>query len=793
MPRKKSAKKIAAQDKTLRIVGQLSIIVIAVFIALSLFTDATGPLGEDIGVFLKGILGFCAYILPVLLIVSAISLMAAKEIRNTRVRIWLAAVAILSLSVFLHIFSASAFAYKGITFSQLVVTLYQSGIESQSGGVIGGLICTPLLMLFDKIGTAIIIGFILAVSTVLTLGSFFAKVKRVLFPFTAQELGDTVAQALPKRREREEQIPLPARKLKSADKPVAVVVGAGSISNADRSKAAIRDIPIEDPIHAQVDVDKVMDALSSVDVESTPTGAVSPAQPSKAAMPAVQGSMNKTLGEEAVLPPTYSDEFANYRLPDLSLLKTETRTLGKGNEIELRATAKKLVETLSAFGVNAKVQNISRGPSVTRYELTPAPGVKISRITTLSEDIALALKASAVRIEAPIPGKGTIGIEVANKEITPINIRRLLATEEFAFAESRLCTALGLDISGSAVLCDLAQMPHLLIAGTTGSGKSVCINVMLMSILFKARPDEVKMILIDPKRIELDVYNGIPHLISPVVTDPKKAAGALKWAVGEMQNRYKLFSELGARNIQSYNEQAKKRGEKCLPSILIVIDELSDIMMCAPHEVEDAICRIAQMARAAGMYLAIATQRPSVDVVTGLIKANIPSRIAFAVESQVNSRIILDMGGAEKLLGKGDMLYLPIGRSKPLRLQGCWVSDEEISNVVSFIKSSSKSDYDEKVIEQIEKNATDTQALTGGENSREYDEVLTDAVEVFVDAGMASVSLLQRRLKLGYARAARIVDEMEELGIVGPYEGSKPRQILISRTQWQEMRMNMEK
>ena len=436
----------------------------------------------------------------------------------------------------------------------------------------------------------------------------------------------------------------------------------------------------------------------------------------------------------------------------------------------------------------SQVINVARGPTVTRYELQPSAGVKVSRIVSLSDDIALNLAAPGIRIEAPIPGKAAIGIEVPNREITMVRLREVLESPEFVQHPSKLAFAVGKDISGEPVVVDIAKMPHLLIAGATGSGKSVCLNSLIVSILYKASPEEVKLLLIDPKVVELSVYNGIPHLLIPVVTDPKKAAGALNWAVQEMVSRYKLFADKNVRDIRGYNELVSRTGEQpVMPQIVIIIDELADLMMVAPNEVEDAICRLAQMARAAGMHLVLASQRPSVDVITGVIKANIPSRISFAVSSQVDSRTILDMAGAEKLLGRGDMLLHPVGRQKPVRIQGANITDGEVERVVGFVKSQGDARYDDDVIEEINNSgATDE---SGGGSENDDDELLPQAIELVIDAGQASVSFIQRKFRVGYARAARIIDQMEARGIISGYEGSKPRQVLISKQQWHEMQM----
>ena len=485
-----------------------------------------------------------------------------------------------------------------------------------------------------------------------------------------------------------------------------------------------------------------------------------------------------------------------YKYPPIELFERSPEEADTAAQDELQANARKLVDTLESFGVHTKMRDISRGPAVTRYELQPMAGVKISRITSLADDIALNLAVADVRMEAPIPGKAAVGIEVPNRKRQAVNIRSVFESQSFQRMTSPLGIALGKDIAGTAQVADLCKMPHLLIAGSTGSGKSVCVNSIIMSLVFRSSPEDVKLLLIDPKVVELAEYNGIPHLLMPVVTEPKKAAGALGSAVQEMERRYRLFAENNVRDIKSFNRLAAESPDlEKMPYIAIIIDELADLMMVVGKDVEDSICRIAQKARAAGMHLIVATQRPSVDVITGLIKANIPSRIAFAVSSQVDSRTILDGAGAEKLLGMGDMLFMPVGAPKPTRIQGTFVRDEEISRVLNFIKQSATVQYDEAMIEAMERHAIQD-GKKGGNGSADSDEdsgsdpMLKQAVEVVIDAGQASTSLLQRRCKLGYARAARIMDEMEEKGIIGPYEGAKPRAVLISRQQWLEMQMN---
>ena len=488
-----------------------------------------------------------------------------------------------------------------------------------------------------------------------------------------------------------------------------------------------------------------------------------------------------------------------YTLPPINLLNPVQRKLTQADiDSEIDRNSKKLVEALQSFGVQTKLVGVSRGPSVTRYELQPAPGVKISKITGLQDDIALNLASAGVRIEAPIPNKSAVGIEVPNKARDTVFFRELVDTTEFKKSfDKKLETVLGKDISGAMVTCNIAKMPHLLIAGTTGSGKSVCVNSIIMSILMKSTPQDVRLIMVDPKKVEFMMYNGIPHLLIPVVTDPKKAAGALAWAVNEMLNRYKMFSENNVRDFTGFNELAADpdSGLTKMSHIVIFIDELADLMMASPKDVEDSIVRLAQMARAAGMHLVIATQRPTVNVVTGLIKANIPSRIALMVASQMDSRVILDAGGAEKLLGNGDMLYMPVGLPKPVRVQGCFVSDKEVEHVVEFIKQTFKAEYDENIIEEIERqtemvnSAQESKSGSDGGDIDTSDERLEEAIDFVVEAGTCSTSSLQRRLKLGYGRAARLVDIMEEMGVVGPLEGSKPRQVLMSKQEWAERKL----
>ena len=493
--------------------------------------------------------------------------------------------------------------------------------------------------------------------------------------------------------------------------------------------------------------------------------------------------------EVLTLEHTLTVEDQNYEFPPIDFLK-EGKATAKNSEKAIKDTASKLQRTLHSFGVVAKVENVSVGPTITRYELKPAEGVRVSKIANLADDIALNLAAESIRIEAPIPGKQAVGIEIPNKEKDMVALRDIIADKKFQEAKSKLAFAVGRDAAGETIVADIAKMPHVLIAGSTGSGKSVCINTIITSIIYKAKPSEVKLVMVDPKVVELSVYNGIPHLLIPVVTDPKKAAGALQWAVQEMVNRYHLFAEKNVRDISGYNEALEAEGvEEKLPQIVIIIDELADLMMVAAKDVEDAICRLAQMARAAGMHLVIATQRPSVDVITGVIKANIASRIAFAVTSGVDSRTIIDSIGAEKLLGKGDMLFYPSGTIKPQRIQGAYVSDGEVEKIVTFLKNNGGPVYSDDIMEKIEKANSTDQELDSDEDD-ETDEFLMDAIDMAVNMGQISASGLQRRFKIGYTRAGRIIDQMEARGLISGYEGSKPRKTLITEDRWQELKMS---
>ena len=698
---------------------------------------------------------------------------------------------------------------------ELFGTLYSGGKKMLCAGVLGTLIAFALEKAFSIYGAAIVLllAFIFFALSALSitpkkLFEFFradpaekpekkTRAAAIAEPTPEQDVQQE-AEKTKKARRRAIDIPLddePAFTKKSAaseestvkEEPAPKKDGGLFGKKSAKAKPAKASADVEPMTIEEVEALTGISAVKMTDEGVVKTASVSdPPKKASAAEVAAETEAIRNAIESAT-----SD--GEYEKPPIFLLK-KGHAVASNSDEELRTNRERLENTIKSFGVSARIVDTTRGPTVTRYDLELDQGVKLSRLTNLAGDIALALGVVSVRI-APIPDKiSTVGIEVPNKIISTVYLRDIIDSPRFASSKSKLSFAIGKDIAGQAVVGNIAKLPHLLIAGTTGSGKSVCMNSLIISLLYKSDPDEVKLIMIDPKMVELGVYNGIPHLYIPVVTDPKKAAGALQWAVTEMLKRYRLFSELGVRSLEAYNEHLTENGQPKMPSIVIVIDELADLMLVASKDVEESICRVAQMGRAAGMHLVIATQRPSADVITGLMKANIPSRIAFAVSSALESRIILDNAGAEKLIGMGDMLYAPIGCGKPLRVQGAFVSDDERDSIVQFIKRQSTAQYSEDVMAQIEKAAEDKGANGKGRGDDdepsgkpEYDELLPQAVDVIFDTKQASVSMLQRRLKLGYSRAARIVDQMEEMGIIGPFEGSKPRQILITRDQWLEM------
>ena len=727
-----------------------------------------------------------------------------------------------------------------------ILHLWEEGMALRTGGVLGGMLAVVLSFLLSATGAKILLVLILLVYVFIVCNTTPARLYHWLVRVIAEDTEELreqdmtvtpakrtkkstqqskpekkrgnlfaflrdqrakrkAAKLMAEQQAAEEQEELPAQEPDAAPQP-APVESAAAANARERyqrrmeQRRRLADVLPEEPGDADDTPpwdDDVPPWHTDSEVPPAPPEEDEPKKPSDSE---VQAQVHREIADAMETP------VQEYSFPSLELLKAAPRTSTAGVRSELKESSERLVDTLASFGIEMQIINIVRGPSVTRFEMQLERGIKFSRITALSDDIALALGADSVRI-APIPDKLAIGIEVPNKHVQMVALRDVISSRGFEQSPAKLAVALGKDITGSAQVIDLAKMPHLLIAGTTGSGKSVCINSILISLLYKSSPEDVRLIMIDPKMVELGNYNGIPHLLIPVVTDPKKASGALSWAVGEMERRYALFAAAGVRDLGDYNRQVRMQAEQAaasddgeaapsgrrleaLPQIVIVIDELADLMMVAAKEVETSICRIAQKARAAGMHLVVATQRPSADVITGIMKSNIPSRIAFAVASQVESRIILDTTGAEKLIGKGDMLYSPIGMSKPVRIQGCFVSSEEIERVIAHVKSTSEVEYSQEVMEHIERQAESDSSSGGGYNAAEdEDELLPQAITIVVESGQASVSMLQRRLKLGYARAARLVDQMEQRGIVGPFEGSKPRQVLITKDDWMQIQL----
>ena len=783
----------------------------------------------------RGLIGSGIFVLPFSLL-AAFLILLFHDGRPVRLRVSCALGVSLGVGILGHLFAATAEIEWGFP---MVVELWKTGVEHTSGGVIAGFLA---MLLRDCIS--------LAGATVLTV------VLMVVALLSTCRLTIPGLFRASRARPRPEYEP-PQREHADPAKVLVDHVASRQIQKTERRRNAIADfdIPVDEPVlppppketaKKKKKADKFLESLERLEEldqpvqtqipdtapvvetplvvpkaktpepepEPIPAPEPPPVSPQKAKFDAAAAALpdltlpddptrkakkDETRLEAAKIASEIAqaeEQPAVYAFPPVRLLQEASGAAVDGTE-EMQLNAQRLSDTLVSFGIDAHIINVIRGPSVTRYELELDRGVKLSKLTNLADDIALALGATGVRISA-IPDKiSIVGIEVPNKLVSTVHIRDVIDSVEFHKSKSRISFAVGKDIGGNCIIGDIAKLPHLLIAGTTGSGKSVCMNSLIISLLFKAKPEEVRLIMVDPKMVELGIYNGIPHLLIPVVTDPKKAAGALQWAVTEMMKRYRMMADAGVRDLDSYNKTcATVEDRQTLPQIVVVIDELADLMLVAAKEVEEAICRVAQMGRASGIHLVIATQRPSADVITGLMKANIPSRIAFAVASAMESRIILDTAGAEKLVGKGDMLYAPLGQGKPRRVQGCFITDDEVQSVVEFIKGNAAADYDDAVMQEIDQKAKESGSKSGSggasaasldEGDSEGDELLPAAVDVILETGQASVSMLQRRLKLGYARAARIVDEMEEKGIVGPFEGSKPRQLLITKEQWQQM------
>ncbi len=827
-----------SETKSKKQVAAIVTFAVGVFLFLLSIIPIDGGWGAMRSI-LFGLFGWCGFLVaPILIFISIISAMDASKmiVRHRTLQGIVLVVLLCGISQAVVSTSPNGQVLGENGFFQTIRLLFENGVHYKGGGVCSALVGWPLIAFFTPWGAVIALAIVIFVFLLLITGTTLMDfLKTAAIP--AKKVGEKTHEAVERRKQAKFDVDVPLDteidvhtlpmhpvtsnkvKLTQAAKELDEVAGETKkeAEKAD-TKAVIKEVnaenaqPQKQEKPPQIDdiISKLMEKKGVAPAASTPPSASKGANRvvTSSDVPTVtafddekEGVKKMTKDEVEEQTGAFVQEVIQgvdnkilYQFPPVSLLKIPENPSEEGIEQELKTNASRLVQTLQSFGVQTRITDICRGPAVTRYELQPQAGVKISRITGLSDDIALNLASAGVRIEAPIPNKAAVGIEVPNKNVSVVGIRDIIDSNKFVDSKSKLSFAIGKNIDGQIAIGDIGKMPHVLIAGATGSGKSVCINSIIISLIYKSSPEDVRLLMIDPKVVELGVYNGIPHLLVPVVTDPRKAAGALNWAVTEMLNRYKLFADSGVRDLKGYNELANSKDDmKPLPQIVIIIDELADLMMAAPREVEDAICRLAQMARAAGMHLVIATQRPSVDVITGVIKANIPSRIAFAVSSQVDSRTILDSGGAEKLLGRGDMLYYPVGIPKPIRIQGCFVSDKEVESVVEFIKSGKVVEYDEKIIEEIDRRAaaekTSGRDSESGDSTSDEDPMITDAIECVIEAGQASTSLLQRRLKLGYARAARIIDQMEQRGIVGPFEGAKPREVRITRQQWQEMTM----
>ena len=788
--RKNTSKKINKLSPEMTII---IMIIAGIMLGVLIYTNA-GQIGATINPLLGGLVGIIKYVIPIGFIVTGISLMR-EDSNYVTTKLTQFVIFLVCIAVVMHInqVSKSNFAYNA-TFEEIVTEAYKLGTSNNGGGAVGAIIATPLIKLLGSIGTSILAVAIALITFMYLIGINPIEFLIEIVDGRAEEKEEKMARreeerkAFEERREERKKNRANRRNVSEETKNEQIELMQDELvinhfndhnntKSDKKSKFSLfnrKEDELEpDPlaIASREEVEQRPDELENIFKEVE------------------EEKQEKTKEVLQLEHQTHTIDDENYEVPPIELMSQGSGKVAKSSKKTLADTATKLQKTLYSFGVSAKVENVSVGPVITRYELKPAEGVRVSKIAKLSDDIALNLAAESIRIEAPIPGKMAVGIEIPNSEKEVVPLRDIIDSDEFNGSKSKLAFALGKGVSGDTVVTDIAKMPHVLIAGSTGSGKSVCINTSITSILYKAKPSEVKLIMVDPKVVELSVYNGIPHLLIPVVTDPKKAAGALAWAVQEMVNRYGLFAKKNVRDIKGYNAQIEKEGlDEKLPQIVIIVDELADLMMVSPKDVEDSICRLAQMARAAGMHLVIATQRPSVDVITGIIKANIPSRIAFAVSSQVDSRTILDSVGAEKLLGKGDMLFYPSGASKPTRVQGAFISDGDVEKIVDFLKKDGEPVYNEDILESIDKaNQTDQEAAENSEDD-EADPFLPEAIEAVIEIGSASASLIQRRFKVGYARAGRIIDQMEARGIISGYQGSKPREVLMTKERWQELK-----
>lgn len=757
-------------------------IAIGVLLAFSTYTDLAGVLSVISRRTMYNIFGIIVYLIPVYLIYFGIDTIRSKgTIRYSRrfFSVTLLAVVIWLFCSTMSIQFVSGSAYNNEGFLEMIKKMNFSNNYSLHGGFFGFLITYPLSKLMGYIGSYILYSTLFLIGMILlmdiTLYDIYVKMKKIIAGFIGIRFSKGEVKKESVRKKKEKIINNDTIEVIVPDEKNEKDEFIKGINNKIQILDFMRNSELQDVNPLQnfnLEDTEVYTKNSTVDSEINPSkknGKKLSHEDKDVVSKEIEHSING-VGETIK---------KDYLFPSMDLLNINSKLkLKNEDKKDLIENANKLEETLSNFGVEAKVVQVTKGPSVTRFELQPSPGVKVSKIVNLQDDIALGLAANGVRMEAPIPGKAAIGIEVPNKKQSPVFLREVLDSKEFTNTNKNLAFALGKDITGKCIVGDLSKMPHMLIAGATGSGKSVCINSLIISLLYKYSPEQVKLLMVDPKVVELSVYNGIPHLLIPVVTDPKKAAGALNWAVNEMNKRYNLFSQMKVKNIESYNKLFDK-GEiqEKLPYIVVIVDELADLMMACPNDVEDYICRLAQMARAAGMHLIIATQRPSVDVITGVIKANIPSRVSFAVSSGTDSRTILDQVGAEKLLGRGDMLYYPIGENKPVRVQGAFISEEEVENVVEFIKQSDEDiDYSEDILNHINNEVTNEAVITN-----EGDELLEEAIKIVVEYQQASTSFIQRKLRVGFNRASRIMDELEERGIISEKDGSKPRQVLIEK------------
>ena len=789
---KKNTKKTASNID----LAVVALIVISILLGVLIYAKS-GVIGVKLNEILGGMMGIIKYVLPIGIFAMAIK-MAIDDDEYLSSKLAQCAILLISFAVLMCVYQVNV---GNLTIdkslSEVVKDSYALGTQEKGGGALGAILAVPLVKLLGPIGAIILCVGIVIILAVFVFGINASEIINNFIEKSQENREERLEQ---KQKDKEEQLKMrqemleekrkareQARQEALADNSVGEQIKinfGGRLIDDDAKGGKVKySHEGEDltPLTKETKKQKMQEIKENNQPDVIENNLFKQEEQKK------EDKTKEVLQLEHAM--VVEDE--NYEYPPIELLGKPAKKALKGGAKALTDTATKLQKTLYSFGVSAKVENVSVGPAITRYELKPAEGVRVSKIANLADDIALNLAAETIRIEAPIPGKQAVGIEVPNKEKEAVHLREVLESEEFQNNKSKLTVALGKDVAGNIQLADIAKMPHVLIAGSTGSGKSVCINTIISSIIYNAKPSEVKLVMVDPKVVELSVYNGIPHLLIPVVTDPKKAAGALAWAVQEMDDRYNKFAQKGVRDLKGYNKAIEKEeGVGKLPQIVIIVDELADLMMVAAKDVEEAICRLAQKARAAGMHLVIATQRPSVDVITGLIKANIPSRIAFAVSSQVDSRTILDSVGAEKLLGKGDMLFFPSGAPKPLRVQGAFVSDEEVEKIVDFVKQNGTATYSEDILESIEKNnKTDKEIAQEADEDDETDPFLMDAIETVVETGQASTSFIQRRFKVGYARAGRIIDQMEERGIISGYQGSKPREVLMSKERLEELKM----